>query len=216
MDGVIIDSEIVSYEIIRDILETMGHDLTIEEYAKTIGKNVAAVSAHYEQLVPDNHVRRNIIAEYAEQYEDLVREGHQRIKPGVIELLNELDRLGLKRALASSNTGYMVNLNLDTLGISGRFDALVFDGMVAHAKPFPDLFLKAAELTETSPERCLVIEDSLAGVRAAHAANIPVIVVPDIIELPSDALALCERRCDNLLGVIDYLREQAEACENQA
>ena len=66
------------------------------------------------------------------------------------------------------------------------FDALSTVDLVAHAKPHPDIFLKAAELLGVEPRECLVIEDSANGVAAATAAGMPCLIVPNDITRTMD------------------------------
>ena len=95
--------------------------------------------------------------------------------------------------------------NLKSIGVLSRLDAIVYDGLVQRVKPFPDLFLKASELLDAQPEECLVLEDSTAGVQAACAAHIPVIVIPDLIPPTEETLKICLARMDSLLDVRDYI-----------
>ena len=82
-------------------------------------------------------------------------------------------------ALASSSTRLLIDVVLSHFGLTERFGAIVSGESVPAAKPAPDIFLHAAELLAVPPHRCVVLEDSLAGVTAAQAASIPVIAVPE-------------------------------------
>ncbi len=105
------------------------------------------------------------------------------IFPGVIELLDELDRRGLKKAIGSSskNAGYI----LKKVGLSDRFAGGVCDGThITRSKPDPQVFLKAAILVNVLPECCLVIEDADAGVLAGKAAGMSVLGMGSAAEHP--------------------------------
>lgn len=206
MDGLVIDSERLSFDIMRTYLRELGFELTLEQYFELLGKNYD-FSVKYIERIYKGVDGAEFFKAYAARYVEAVRAGAQRVKAGFFELSDELKRQGIKSAIASSNLENMVRLNMETLGLSGRFDAIVYDGMAERAKPFPDLFLKAAELTDTPARDCLVLEDSFAGVRAAKAAEMRVIIVPDLREPTREIIEMCERRCDTLLGVIDYLNE---------
>ena len=103
------------------------------------------------------------------------------LKAGVVELLDHLDALGLPAAIATSSNPAMVERNLAQHGLTGRFKAIVARGDYEHGKPAPDPFLKAAERLGVAPEHCLALEDSHNGVRAAHAAGMMTIMVPDML-----------------------------------
>ena len=89
--------------------------------------------------------------------------------PGVAKFLDDLQRHRLKIAVASSSRN--TQIILERLGIADRFDAIVNSSMVERAKPAPDLFLHAAARLEVAPEEAVVIEDSSAGIAAAHRAG---------------------------------------------
>ena len=101
-------------------------------------------------------------------------------KKGLKELLATLEELGLPRIVASSSPRSMIEMNLKTSGTAKYFDKVVSGTEVAHSKPAPDTFLLAAEKLGLAPADCLVLEDSEAGIQAAHAAGIDVICVPDM------------------------------------
>lgn len=209
MDGLIIDSERLTFDMMVDYARELGHEITRERYVELLGANYDYTVNCLEEMMPGVD-GKDFLKEFTRRYVEAVERGEQRIKPGFFELSDELVRRGIKSAVASSNLEKLVLLNLRALGIIDRFDALVYDGMAARAKPFPDLFLKAAELTETDPSRCLVLEDSFAGIYAARDAGMRAIIVPDMREPTSEILSLCERSCESLLGVIDYLNETDE------
>jgi len=121
-------------------------------------------------------------------------------KPGAIELLDHLDSLAIPKALATSSPR---SLAMSCLGdLATRFAALAFGDEVEHSKPSPDLFLLAAQRLGVTPSDCLVLEDSEAGVRAARAAGMDVIMVPDLIEPSEEIAKMALRVCASLNEVI--------------
>jgi len=97
--------------------------------------------------------------------------------PGAIELLSALHDAGYAQALASSTPLENIELISKVLGLRRYISVLVSGEMVPRGKPAPDIFLKAATELEVEPTRCLVIEDAVAGVEAAHAAGMRCIAV---------------------------------------
>jgi HAD superfamily hydrolase (TIGR01509 family) len=91
--------------------------------------------------------------------------------PGALDLLGRVADSGRLRAVASSSDGEIVDLVLRRLGIRERFQAVVNGTQVDHGKPEPDIFFEAASRLGVEPARCLVLEDSEAGTRAARAAG---------------------------------------------
>lgn len=94
---------------------------------------------------------------------------------GLESLLAELKSDGVKMAMATSATKEDIQFILDKVPIRDDFDRIVNSSMVKKPKPDPQIFLKAAELLQVPPERCVVFEDSLAGIAAANAAGMKVI-----------------------------------------
>jgi beta-phosphoglucomutase-like phosphatase (HAD superfamily) len=82
-------------------------------------------------------------------------------------------------AAASSSVGRLVRGVLEGLGLAPSFHAIVSGDDVVNPKPAPDIFLEAARRLGVDPAGCVVLEDSLAGATAAHAAGMPVIAIPE-------------------------------------
>ena len=122
------------------------------------------------------------------------------LKPGLIQLLDKLDEMGVKKAVATSTAYERANHKLKMANIAHRFNTIIGGDMVAHSKPAPDIFLKAAQACNTPPNDCLVLEDSNPGAEGAYRAGMRVIVVPDLVP-PSDitqkqAFAICKSLYD--------------------
>lgn len=206
MDGLMIDSEKLSFNIIKSILQEHGHDLSLDFYAKTIGVSRELSEQLFTQSFPGIDGRRDVYEVFFQRYFNALIAGQLEEKPGLYQLLNELDKRGIKRAVASSNDKSIVEASLKCIGVYNRMDALVYSESVERVKPFPDLFLKAAKLLGGKPEECLILEDSQAGVEAALSANMPVILIPDMIPPTEKMLKACLHRYDSLYDVIEYIK----------
>ena len=101
--------------------------------------------------------------------------------PGVVELLDQAEALGLAKAVASSSPISWVGRHLDRLGIIERFAAVRTQDDVHRTKPWPDVFLAAATALQVRPERAVVFEDSRNGVLAAKEAGMFCVAVPNRI-----------------------------------
>ena len=113
------------------------------------------------------------------------------LKPGVLELLDLLDELGLPRAVATSSSRATVDRHLMHHRLSDRFVGIAAHGDYERHKPHPDPFIKAAELMGVRPEHCLAVEDSHHGVRSASSAGMMTIMVPDLLPATDEICALC-------------------------
>jgi len=171
-DGVLVDSELIFARVLAECLVAMDFPTTIEE-AVTLGfgKNratlSAAVEARFGHALPDA-----FFATFAAR-SAAVFERELLPVPGVEELLAALP---LPRCVASNGHLDRVRTRLAVTRLLPFFDPHVFSAIqVAAGKPAPDLFLFAAGRLGTPPQRCIVVEDSAAGVEAAIAAQMPVV-----------------------------------------
>jgi HAD superfamily hydrolase (TIGR01509 family) len=123
-------------------------------------------------------------AYFARTWSDVeaILEAEVRLKTGVMEILDYLDALGVPRAIATSNSRQAVDRYLGRFDLVKRFHAVVANADVVRHKPHPDPYLEAARRLNVHPTLCLALEDSHPGVRAAHAAGMMTIMVPDILD----------------------------------
>lgn len=205
VDGLMVDSERLSYTLIREILQEYGYEMSLDFYRKLIGISQQIGARLISEAFPGVDAMADVFPVFEKRYKDAVHKGCLKLKPGLWELLDELDRRNIPRAVASSNVEEVVKANLKGANVLHRIDALVYDGMVEHVKPYPDLFLKAARLLGAKAEECLVLEDSTAGIQAACSAGIPAIVIPDLIQPTKETLNMCLGQMDSLFDVIRYI-----------
>lgn len=128
-------------------------------------------------------------------------------KQGVEELLKYLKDKGFKVGIASSTREKIVRRQISEGGLLEYFDQIVGGDMVKHSKPEPDIFLEACGRLESKPENCYVIEDSYNGIRAAHAAGMHPIMVPDLMEPTEEMKSLAEQILGSLCAVQEFLQE---------
>ena len=124
---------------------------------------------------------RAFVDRYYEVAHERLKDGAEK-KLGLDELLEFLAERGTPMAVASSSSREMIQANLARAGISDYFAAVVSGLEVEHAKPFPDVFLRAASQLAAEPEDALVLEDSYNGVRAGVAGGFRTVMVPDLSE----------------------------------
>ena len=207
MDGLLIDSEMISYQMYQDLLSRYGQRLSIEEYGKiysgrTAVKNMEELIKQFHLPVTFEEVMRITMEIEMECFHRGVA-----LKPGARELLRYLKTHGYKIILATSSTEERARIALQYQQIESDFDEMVFGYEVEHGKPAPDIFLKACEKAQEPVENCLVLEDSEAGIQAAHNAHIPVICVPDMKKPAEKFAALTVGVVASLQDVIPYLEK---------
>lgn len=209
-DGLLVDTEIVSYQVYVEILTKFGHTLSIEDYAQTYsGKteinNVTHLIETYqlpwtleEGLMQVSLIEKRLLAQGV------------ALKPGAKELLLFLKQNRCKAALATSSTAGRALPILNAHSAADFFDEFIFAGDIQKGKPDPEGFLKACEKLGERPENCLVLEDSEAGIQAANAAGIPVICIPDMKRPSQQRLDQTAAVLDSLDQVIQYLSEKVK------
>lgn len=185
-DGLILDTEVPEYVTIRDEFEAHGLELRLEDWLRTIGRGdnphwldviEAELGAPLEDRVAVKERRRA-------RHHELIH--LEEVRAGVVALLDEADALGVPTAVASSSTLDWVGGHLERLGIHHRFVAVRTRDDVELAKPWPDLFLAAADAMAVDPAGVVVFEDSHNGCSAAKAAGMYCVVVPNDITRAQD------------------------------
>ena len=127
------------------------------------------------------------------------------VKPGLYELLAELERRGIPAVLATSTTRDSAWGHLQRAKVNRYFLGAVCGDEVSHSKPDPEVFLKAAALAGKDPARCMVLEDSPAGVRAGAAAGCFTVMVPDLTAPDEELRKLADEILPGLRDVIPLL-----------
>lgn len=206
LDGLLIDSEAISYQLYQDLLRPYGHSFSIDDYARNYSGKTAVgnMNAVIERFSLPLTVEEGLDFVLTKEQEYLAR--GVELKPGARELLAWLKEQGCKVILASSSLKDRAVSILKQHDADRYFDDMVFGAEVAHGKPYPDIFLKACEKAGEMPADCLVLEDSEAGIQAAFSAHIPVICVPDMKEPGQEFKKMAERVLPSLFEVLDILR----------
>lgn len=189
MDGLLFDTEIVYYEASQMVADQMGFPYDKELYLKYLGVSDEEVWANYHQIFA-SFGKNNVQKFINDAYEETIRRfslGAVRLKPGVIELLDFLEEHRIPKVVASSNQRHIIELLLEKNQLTNYFETIVSAENVKRAKPDPEIFLLAHEYLGTKKQETLVLEDSKNGILAAASAEIPVIMIPDLLA-PSEDL----------------------------
>ncbi|XP_058189990.1 protein SUPPRESSOR OF QUENCHING 1, chloroplastic isoform X7 [Rhododendron vialii] len=180
MDGVLCDSEEPSRRAAVDVFAEMGVQVTVDDFVPFMGTGeanflggVASVKG-VEGFNPEAAKKR-----FFEIYLNKYAKPNSGIGfPGALELITQCKRKGLKVAVASSADRIKVDANLAAAGLPlSMFDAIVSADAFENLKPAPDIFLAASKILNVPISECIVIEDALAGVQAAKAAQMRCIAV---------------------------------------
>lgn len=175
VDGLMVDSEPLWFEVERDFARSRGGEWTVELAHACIGKGLANTLQTMAGLGMRVEPARDG-AEVVDRF--LARASEVKAKPGARELIAAA-RGVVPLAAASSSARRIVLAMLEGLALAPLFDAIVTGDDVEHPKPAPDIFLLAAKRLGVEPAGCVVLEDSLAGATAGWRAGTQVVAVPE-------------------------------------
>ncbi|HZP25772.1 MAG TPA: HAD family phosphatase [Dehalococcoidia bacterium] len=171
LDGVIVDSTAYHAEAYRRILHEFGQQLDEEYFRRELfGRRNEDILSHLLPQLPPRELPA-LARRKEEVYRSLLREGHLQPLPGARELVQRLAEAGVRQAIVSSTPPENIAIALDSLGLAGRFRAIVSGEDVARGKPDPQGYVLGAQRLGVSPARCVVIEDAPPGIEAARAAG---------------------------------------------
>ena len=200
MDGLIFDTERLYRSAFGSAAADSGYVLADDVCRRTAGltwvQSRAVLSDHFGTGFPADIFFDDVVKHF-----DQLADAQLELKPGVVELLDLLDRLGLPRCIATSSSHATVQKHLAVHGLDNRFDFVIAHGDYLASKPSPEPFLTAARRLGRDPSLCLALEDSHNGVRAAHAAGMMTIMVPDLLEPTEEMHAKCVRIFESLHDV---------------
>lgn len=191
MDGLMLDSERAILDCLARAAREQGHDLPYSLWLQMVGGSEAACRALLHEHLDENQAQALLDRAHA-LYEVVVDAGVPH-RPGIVELLDWLQAHGIPRAVATSTKRPLALRKLQAADLLHRFDAICTSSDVRHPKPAPDVYLLAASALRVDPSRCLVLEDSPTGVRAALAAGMTPVQVPDMLVPDAEVRALRHR-----------------------
>ena len=171
LDGVLTDTSEYHYLAWKHLADDLKIPFTREdnELLRGVSRRESLNRLLKGRAMDETQIEKRM-ADKNRYYQSLIEDIREdALLPGALEMLVELGELGLKRMIVSSsrNAGVIV----EKLALSNSIDGLVDGNADARPKPFPDLFLLAAQQCGVKPEDCLVVEDAASGIEAAHAAG---------------------------------------------
>ncbi|GAJ26095.1 hydrolase [Liquorilactobacillus sucicola DSM 21376 = JCM 15457] len=207
MDGLVVDSEKVYFKANMLAAEALKMPYSFEYYRQYIGAGTEEMlnkmsNDYGSQKLVDEFIRLS-----RENVYELVEKDGLPLKKGFMELSEYLHDSHINKALASSNDKRAIDYFLEKAHLQKQFDYIVSTDDVAHAKPAPDIFNKAWSVAdEPDKKKTLVLEDSINGINAAISANIPAIMIPDLIEPPEQFRQKPLAILDDLAAVRSFIQ----------
>ena len=199
LDGVLLDSEQVWDEVREELARDHGGRWHDGAQADMMGMSSPEWSRYMHDVIGLRDSAEEINAEVVQRMEARYAK-HLPLIEGAADAVHRLAR-SFRLGVASSSNRPLIDVAIVRAGLADLFELSVSSGEVERGKPAPDVFLEAARRLGVAPERCAAIEDSGNGIRAAHAAGMRVIAIPNRrYPPPADALALAD-------VVLESLRE---------
>jgi HAD superfamily hydrolase (TIGR01509 family) len=207
-DGLIIDSETPLFDIWTSIYASHGVVLTMDDWQHALGtQDGFDPFTHLSTALAKTLDRDTLAAFVRDEHWRLC--GEQSVLPGVRERIDEARALSLRLAVASSSPSAWVHPWLERHHLVGLLDAICTRDDVQEVKPAPDLFLLAAERMCVDPSSCIVFEDSPNGLRAARAAGMRGVAVPNSLTrglpLPEPHLVLASMADMTMAEILERL-----------
>ncbi len=202
MDGVLIDSEPLWRIAMIQGFNGIGIDFTDEDCRKTTGMRFKEVVEHWfnhHNITHSTPIQLNDAVHSC--LIDLIHEKGEAMK-GALELLDHLRKKGFPIGLATSSNHILIEAVLKKTQTTLYFNDITSAEFLQFGKPHPEVFLKCAANLNIPPENCLVIEDSVNGVKAGKAAGMTVIAVPDKEHWNDERFQIADHKLNNLSDVI--------------
>lgn len=203
MDGTLFDTETISMKAWKRVGEKLHLPTSDTFILSLIGR-----TRKDQQVIFDTYMPKGWPQEEACRLHTLYKKEEKQqngvpLMGDVKGLLEMVKDKGYRIAMATSASAEDVEFNLHHAGIAPYFEIIVSEEMISQGKPAPDVYLKTAEKLGVQPQKCLVVEDSLNGVRSAYRANTTVVMIPDKVQ-PTKEI---ESMCDYILHSLDELKK---------
>ena len=189
MDGTLLDTESVFKTIVFEVCTDLGYEMTEAVHLSMVGGSHERTN----QLLVEAYGVTFPYALFDERCRVIMRErshGGVPVKTGARELVSELHARNIPMAVATSSRQPHAQIHLGAAGLLDMFETVVTRDDVVNPKPHPEPYLTAARRLGVDPLTCLALEDSYSGVRAAHAAGMQTVMVPDLVHPSEEIRAL--------------------------
>jgi HAD superfamily hydrolase (TIGR01509 family) len=181
MDGLLVDSEPEWLKSESQITAAYGYQWTSQDQVACLGGPLSRVGQYMHDKCNQAETPDFFTRKLVEVQSEKMR-SHTPFMPGAYELVKDLQKNGVKTGLVSASPRIIVDAVLDNVGAE-LFPFSISSDDVERTKPHPDAYLRAAQLTNSAIENCLVFEDSLTGVGAATSSGAWLVAVPHLVHV---------------------------------
>jgi HAD superfamily hydrolase (TIGR01509 family) len=181
MDGLLVDSEPEWLKSESEITAAYGYQWTSQDQVACLGGPLSRVGQYMHDKCNQAETPDFFTNKLVDAQSERMR-SHTPFMPGAYELVQDLQRNGVKTGLVSASPRIIVDAVLDNVG-ADLFPFSISSDDVERTKPHPDAYLKAAQITNSAIGNCLVFEDSLTGVEAATSSGAWLVAVPHLVHV---------------------------------
>ncbi len=215
MDGLLVDTEPLWMKAEIELFSSLGLNLTEEDCKKMQGVKIPDVIKHWYQVKP----WKNLSLEQTQQkLLETVKQmflEHAKLMPGVIQTLEFFRSKNIPMAIASSSTPELINIIVKKFQLNKYFEFTHSSINEKHGKPYPDIYLTAAQRLNVEPPNCIVFEDSINGVLAAKRAGMFVIAVPYPENFNDPQYKIADLKLKSLEQWNEQIWEKITQCSNE-
>lgn len=208
MDGTMFDTEPISIRAMQYAAKKHRISLPMEMIYGFMGLPGAEIRRRFEAAFPPEQLDFDAYLKDKIAYQDrVIEENGVPIKPGLPEVLAYAKERQIPCAVATSTNRQRATSLITQSGLISYFSAIVCGNEVAHGKPAPDIFLRAAEEIHVSPACCIGIEDSKNGITALHRTPMLGVLIPDVIVPDAAMLDAADLKMESLFDFLEYLKK---------
>ena len=207
MDGLMIDTERLALKAWQLAGADFGFPISDDIFITMVGRNRWDSDRTLVEVFGSDFPVDAVRKRYRTYVDGWIDEGKLAVKSGLLELLGFLDEISIPKAVATSTEYERAIHKLSLVNLLDHVPVVIAGDQVQKGKPAPDIFLAAAAQLGILPENCLVLEDSDAGIQAAHEAGMTPVMIPDIKPPSEKSLAFVHKIFEGLEEFHDYFRE---------
>ena len=207
VDGTLLNTERIYMRAWKEAGAKAGFDVPQDVLLRTRAINRADAKKIFQDALGQEFDYDAIQKARTVISEQIIAASDNLLLPGVREALDVLKAKGYPMAVASSTGHEKTAAHLEHAGLLHYFDAVVGGDMVERGKPNPDIFLKAASLLGITPENCMVVGDTPADIRAATAAGMHRVLIPDCVTPDETIRAMSDHVLDSMHRLTDVIEE---------
>lgn len=205
VDGLMLDTEARWQEAWQKVGERYCIEDLEQNFLKCVGRTGKVVEDTIKEELKTKNVDSSILLAECRTLGMQLLDEKIDVKPGVYELLDFLDKNGIQKAVATTTKRSLTIERLTRVNLINRFDYVLCGDEVVKRKPNPEIYQKVLKYFDVSPKDALVLEDSFVGVEAAYKAQIPCIMVPDLLPPQSKQKKETVDIVSSLKDVMKYL-----------